>query len=195
MTVVLPKGENETGSNEWADVYANDKALKEAVETLQTEFGAAVKPVTWYTPKIIATEETRENVAFGTLTTKDEITGVVVPSNGKLIVNYRAKAKSSVAGAGRIALFLGATAIGSPTNAAMEGKIEGTAFGTLRTEGNALTFAEAIGTPDVSTGFVIGTALEVSVAAGTYVVSAQYKASSGSVTAKERKLWVEVHGP
>jgi hypothetical protein len=31
-------------------------------------------------------------------------------------------------------------------------------------------------------------------AAGTYNISVQYKATSGSITAKERKLWVAVLG-
>ena len=34
---VLPKGESEEGANEWADVFANDKALREAVNSIDNE--------------------------------------------------------------------------------------------------------------------------------------------------------------
>src|SRR5882672_5453420 len=115
MTVSLPKGETNKGKANWSDVYGNDKALKEAAETLEGKFpvtranlATESKPFTWYTPKIIATEETRENVAFGNLTTADEIASVVVPENGKLLIGYRAHYKSSVGAAGSVALFVGA---------------------------------------------------------------------------------------
>src|ERR1041385_3335738 len=57
-------------------------SLAAAAEITRGQLKAESKPFTWYEPKIIATEQTRENVAFGTLTTPDEITGVVLPTNG-----------------------------------------------------------------------------------------------------------------
>lgn len=41
---------------------------------------------------------------------------------------------------------------------------------------------------------IVGGACELYVAAGTYTISVQYKSASGSVTVKERKLWVEAVG-
>jgi hypothetical protein len=202
---------NQTGANEWGDVEANDVAIRELINggldneniavganiaRSKLEGGAQGIAGQWYTPKVIETEESRTNVAFGTLTTADEIPGVVVPTNGKLVINYRAHVKSSVAGAGRVALFVGANQLTNAISSnSLEGNIGGTAFGVLRTEGNGtLTFSEGVSTADSATGFLIGAALEFAVPAGTYTVSAQYKATSGSVTAKERKFWVEVHG-
>jgi hypothetical protein len=54
-------------------------------------------------------------------------------------------------------------------------------------------------TGDVTTGQLLGRNLAATLmglavvfaAAGTYDVSIQFKSASGSVTAKERKLWVE----
>lgn len=35
MAIVLPNGEGTSGANEWGEVYANDKALKDALEEAQ----------------------------------------------------------------------------------------------------------------------------------------------------------------
>jgi hypothetical protein len=163
------------------------------------EAGAA--PVTWYTPKVIATEESRTNTAFGTLTTADEIKSVVLPENGLICVSYRAFVKSSVASAGTIALFVGSNqcknAIGG----------ESTSKSTSGTETSLFIFKPAeneAGEPwlrtsgaftDATTGQIASDAfVPIFAAAGTYNISVQYKASSGSVTAKARKLWVYTVG-
>jgi hypothetical protein len=39
-----------------------------------------------------------------------------------------------------------------------------------------------------------GGSIEVFAAAGTYTIGVKYKATSGNVTAKERKLWVATLG-
>lgn len=203
MTVILPKPENESGTNEWADVFANDKALKEAVETLQTEFAAANNPVTWYTPKVIATEESRTNTSFGTLTTADEIKSVVLAENGLILISYTAIIKSSVSGAGGVAIFIGSNQLKSPGIVAAPEVQEASTTGTSSTmfisRGGGLVNLEA-GTSYVTTGMTLGAAgtssglCPVFAAAGTYDISVKYKATSGSVTAKERKLWVETRG-
>lgn len=152
---------------------------------------AAAKPVTWYTPKVIETEESRTNTAFGTLTTADEITGVVVPANGLVFISYEAVFKSSVGGAGAVGLFIGSNQIENAVEH-VEADTEGTSFlrvSTYRTD------IERVGsvTP-ATTGRVVGVLSVGELAAGTYAISARYKATSGSVTAKERLLRVEVHG-
>lgn len=70
----------------------------EGVETADIKNGAvtSTKPatglgrITWYTPKIIATEEAWENVAFGFLTTGDKIENVVLPESGLILIGYQA---------------------------------------------------------------------------------------------------------
>src|SRR4051812_17888140 len=109
--VSLPRT-NQTGLNEWADVEANDNALKEGINEIASEqlgsssvteakianlavtnakLAAAAKPVVWYTPKVTATEQTRESATYGTLTTADEISSVVLPENGLIMVGFTAK--------------------------------------------------------------------------------------------------------
>lgn len=184
--------------------------LSTKAEITAEQLAASGKPFDWYTPKIIATEETRENVAFGTLTTKDEITEVVLPTNGLIAIGYMAivKKSSASAEAGRAAIFLGANQLKvSSTSAAPivqeAANLAGTeSFATLGTIGRGLRFAsEGVGTSVVTTGQVLGQGEEggsgfcyVFAAAGTYTVSVQYRATAGKITAKERKLWVGVLG-
>jgi hypothetical protein len=186
-------------------------------EITAAKLAAAAKPVTWYTPKIIATEETRENAAYGTMTTKDEITGVVLPENGLIVVGYQALVKESVDGAGRVALFLGANQVKVRDNSAnapvaldstcggLAGKFSGIATSSAGFQQFVGPF-EGEATADVNTGQLLGYVKSMSnhegiggpmfifASAGTYTVSIQFKASSGTITAKERKLWVSVLG-
>lgn len=164
--------------------------LKSAVTSLE-EIQHAFK---WYEPKVIATEQTRENTSFGTLGTADEVPGVVVPANSLVVISYSALWRSSVANAGRAALFIGANQAKSTNGSVQEGSSgEGATFkklisgnGGLETQSNE-TF--------VTTGEVAGAGLWVRrLAAGTYNMSIQFKSTSGAVTAKERSLAVEVHG-
>lgn len=208
--VTLPNINKQGKANEWSHVEGNDVALQTVlngqidntniaaganIARSKLEGGAQGIAGQGYTPSVIATEQTRENVAFGTLPTVDEITGVVVPANGKLLINYRAHFKSSVANAGVVALFIGANQVkGIGGTALVEVKTEGTGFLVVSTTTEGLSRAGITEAADATTGQVIGPALEVFLNAGTYTVSAQYKATSGTVTAKERKLWVEVHG-
>jgi hypothetical protein len=158
------------------------------------------KPVTWYSPKVISTEEVRSNTSYGTLGTEDAIPGVVLPEGGIIKVFYRAHVKQSVSEAGIIGLFLGANQVATANGGStiQTGLASGTGFGTVFTSAsnsvNGLQF-EGISNAESTTGQSVGYgALEVFAPAGTYTVSVRYKASSGSITAKERKLWVEVHG-
>lgn len=194
MAITLPNtSRTSSDANLFSDVYENDKVLKEAVEALE----ATKKAVTWYTPKIIATEETRENTAFGTLTTPDEITGVVVPEGGILRAGYLAVWKSSVSEAARAAFTLNKFGIATPFNANVETPFGGgTAFRFLSTSGiSSGGRILSTGVETSASGGVGITFVDISgLAAGTYNVAIEFRATSGSVTVKERKLWVEVHG-
>lgn len=205
--VVLPRL-NQTGVNEWADVQTNDEALQTVIngeianENLSGAAGitranlaAESKPLAWSTPKAIVTEESRTNVAYGTLTTADEIGGVVVPENGRLAITYSALIKSSVSEAGRIAIFIGANQLQGPEGGASEVPTVGTTFHRFVTNDTAgiqvISSSEAaFGT----TGIILAATEVGRLAAGTYAVSVRYKSSSGSITAKERLLQVEVRG-
>src|ERR1044072_7066580 len=89
----------------------------------------AAKPVTWYEPKVIATEETRENTAYGTLSTADEITGVVVPSNALVRVGYAALWKVSTGAAvGAVSIFFGTQEGLSPFGGSTSAGTSGTSF-------------------------------------------------------------------
>lgn len=185
---------------------ASNKIAAAGVENetiTNTQLAAAAKPFDWYTPKVIATEQTRENVAFGTLTTADEIASVVLPENGLIVVGYTAIVKSSVAGAGKVAIFVGANQLkvaGSTVPVVQEGSTVSTGFTTLFTCPKGIVESGG-GTSFVTTGqalaessSTVGGLCYIFAAAGTYAMSVQYKATSGSVTAKERKLWVGVMG-
>jgi len=147
----------------------------------------------WYTPSVIATEQTRESASFGTLSTPDEITGVVVPTNGLVRVRIAVSMKSSTASAGKVALFFGATQ--AETMSTLEGSTANTEFARFTTTGNNGGTILNQNTPSAfpTTGFGL-TPLDFFLAAGTYTVSLKFKATTGSVTAKERKLYVEVLG-
>jgi len=157
--------------------------------TKQNTFG-------WYKPSIVATEQTRESASFGTLTTPDEVKEVVVPENGLLEIMYRAEAQSSESNVGKVALFFGATQVKTQKGVVEEVTIAGTALrGVVTTVGNENNFLSAPLEPATSTtGQYIGGFVPITVAAGTYNVSMQWKATTGKVTVKNRKLWVRVSG-
>lgn len=150
---------------------------------------------------VVAKEESRENTSFGTLPTADLIKEVKVGEKGLLRIGYSARFKSSVAGAGQAAIFLGANQIKLYTTEpkGVAAATTGTVFRQLSssaTTGLSANSSNEASGADVTTGQLLSATLqggmaELFLAAGTYEVSVQYKAASGSVTAKERRLWVE----
>lgn len=58
--------------------------------------------------KSLPAEELRTNAAYGTLPTADQVSGVVLPTDGLLVVWFSAMVKSAQLGQGRAAIFLGA---------------------------------------------------------------------------------------
>lgn len=63
---------------------------------------------------IIATSESRTNTAFGTLATPDQVTGVVMPTDGLIVVQFHAHWRNSVASAGRAAIFIDSNQLSLP---------------------------------------------------------------------------------
>jgi len=224
--VILPKL-NQTGANEWADVQDNDVAIREVVnggldndnltgsagitaanlagEIPKSKLATDAKSAfTWYTPKATATEETRTNAAFGTLTTADEIKEIVVPENGQLLVGFSANVKSSVSAAGRVAIFVGSNQLKSISSSSgfvvQEASTSGTSFnlvssatvGLISSSGGEAfpTTGVVLGEDDALAGWVTIHRLP----AATYTISVRYKSSTGSVTAKERLTMAAVWG-
>lgn len=164
----------------------------------------------WYTPKSIITEQPRESTSYGFLPTEDKIESVVVNENAILLVGYQALWKSSVSAAGLAAIFIdnnqlkiapsggGAPVVqaatqpgGSNVNFINLGSTPNGLLAGASNSGNAFVTTGQVITPSES--FYAGFA-PIQLAAGTYTIGVKYKAASGSVTAKERKLWVATLG-
>jgi hypothetical protein len=154
---------------------------------------------------IIAATESRTNTAYGTLTTPDKVT-VTLPTDGLIKVAYQATWQQSVDGAASAAIFIGANQLkvsGSGSVATQAASFSGAAADAplgSQPAGLLSTTAGAGYPGDVTTGQVVGIGVAspgpclIFAAAGTYDVSVQFKASSGSVTVKNRKLWVWTMG-
>jgi len=179
---------------------------------------------------IVATEESRTNTEHGLLTTPDRVAGIVLPTDGLIIVGYQAAWKESVNSAARAAIFL-KNSVGTDNQLKVYANPENTEeawtgggagdiyrflstwhaglFGHTGTPAGGVTTGLALGAAfpgggNVAYGLAGGTSSVAAPGAGgfcaivanpgTYDVSVQYKAASGSVTAKDRKLWVWTMG-
>ncbi|HEX2070886.1 MAG TPA: hypothetical protein VHF90_04470 [Thermoleophilaceae bacterium] len=154
---------------------------------------------------IIAGEESRSSTAFGLLSTPDQVTNIDVPTNGKLRISYLAAWKGDTENASiTAAIFLGSDQLMSASafHAGLVTPSEGSAsigifhgkYSPLRTSADGLT-VQHVSVVTTFSGYpttgVIVSQLEAFVATGTYTVSVQFKASAGSVSVKDRRLWVE----
>jgi hypothetical protein len=189
----------------WADAKFSAADLTTA--TLQT-LGMTSGSQVGRGKSIIATSESTSSAAYTTLTTPDQVAGVVVPTDGVLYVLYHALWASSVASAANAAVFIGANQLKrSNANVAAPVVQEATSGGnvavnaTLASSSIGLTGTQNTGVnqSDVTTGQVIGndsqgSAIAIRVAAGTYTVSVKFKVSSGNVTVFNRNLWVYTLG-
>jgi hypothetical protein len=162
---------------------------------------------------VIATEQSRENVAYGLLATPDEVT-VTLPENGLLAVAFQGVWKESVQNGGRARIYLGAQpAVLATFNGNSSATFppiaklgaESSAFAPLSSCAGGLlsqldegagysgstTTGQIIGQTN-STTFLGGGPCYIFAEKGTYKVSVQFAATSGKVTVKERKLWAWV---
>lgn len=162
----------------------------------------------------IAAAEARVNTVYGLMPTPDVVTGLVLPTDGLIVVGYQALWQNSVASAGRAAIFIGPTQLkvapasggagGAPIIQEATGNATVNIDAALATDiaNNGLAGAAATAnTTEVTTGQAIsrgsgnnGGPIYVFAAAGTYDVSVQFKSASGSVTAKNRHLWAMAIG-
>lgn len=161
--------------------------------------------------KSIATEQSRANTAYGVLTTPDEVPNVELPNGGLIVVAFQAMWKCSVIQAANAAIFI--------DNTQLVRAAEGSAAPTAQTALHGVTGSGDVYSPlgsyegglqgvggtvaytgDLTTGQLVGVStpgqptfggpVHIFAAAGTYTVGVRFKATSGSVTAKNRKLWV-----
>lgn len=163
---------------------------------------------------IISSEEARTNTAYGLLGTPDQVTNVVVPTDGLLFVSYRAMWKESSVTDARAAIFLGANQMttwvtASATNVVQEADLGGTinTYGALASTPRGLVgdWSSAGGIPvPATTGQAIGVTANTTDTtdffggvcvlepdAGTYDVSVRFKTiAGGTVTVKQRRLRV-----
>jgi hypothetical protein len=163
---------------------------------------------------IIPADETRTNTAYGLMPTPDQVQNVVLPTDGLIFIAYHALWTESVDTAARAAIFIGANQLKvdqSGTAPAVQETSHTSATGpgpynSLVSTPGGLTTQSATSslTSTVTTGQAVayvsggvnatGGITTVFAAAGPYNVSIQYKASSGSVSARERALWVWTTG-
>lgn len=173
---------------------------------------------------IIAAAGTRTNAAYGALSNgPDQVANVVLEQDGLITVGFQAIWQESVAGAANAAIFLNANQLvagyagvtsplvqqASMYGSGTPGRDQVLASNELGLGGTATAGPSANYTGDATTGQVLGGGYAdtgpgtpnrafgfcaIFAAAGTYTVSVQFKASSGTVTVKNRRLWVKTEG-
>lgn len=156
---------------------------------------------------IIATVESTASTTYTTLATPDKVT-VTLPTDGLLFVAYHATWAATVDLAGYAAIFVGASqltgayatsapvpqeAIYHPAVATQNVPLytcEGGLYGGLQTGGwSDVSSGQLLGGMADATVKVGGAPATIFLAAGTYDITVQFKASSGSVNARNRKMW------
>jgi len=177
------------------NIKAEGVAKEDLSAELKTELASFVGLPLQSKKSIIATEQERESATFGTLSTPDEVE-VTVGANGLLVFGYRASWESSVSEAGRAAIFIGANQLKSVAAATvLETTQRGAGMTVLRSSPEGLLgSSEVTAATQVTTGQALGEVCYIFVAAGTYKVSVRFRATSGKVKVKERKLWAYVIG-
>lgn len=215
MTTTVPNTFVNGSNADATQVNADFAALATAIDGVAAEAGVQTPSVKMRGSNVVATSEARSSTAYGLMPTPDRVTGIVVPTNGVLAIGFQATWFESVALAARAAIFIGSNQlkaiIGSGAAPVVQetntqsGGSAGTAV-AMGTAPGGLRSQQTVGTAypgDVTTGQVIGIGgasgadyglCRVFVAAGTYDISVQFKCSSGSVSALNRKLWVSVEG-
>lgn len=216
-----PENVNNLNSSLAAIVAAlNDLDYANLSSTLKQQLGISAPGVISRGYTGIATEETRSNVAYGKLATPDQVSSVVLPANGLLLVAYQARWKKTVDDTlypGRAAIFLGAnqlkTAVATdPTAPSVQEATLGTTatldkYKPLATGPSGLVSYNVTGnsyTGDVTTGQVLGSRAADSIGAvgvplggftAIFAAANTYDvsvqfATGGTCAVRDRKLWV-----
>jgi hypothetical protein len=170
----------------------------------------------------IPTEQTTTSTAYTTLTTPDQVASVVLPADGLIFVMYRALWKlTGATSPANAAIFIGSNQLvrSNPNSAPSAGVTSGSLptdgdnYGTVFTTAYARSLdraaSETSNSSLVTTGQHHGTpsgtsanefpgwaAVPIEAAAGTYTISIKWNvdATGGTLSVKERKLWVWTMG-
>lgn len=161
---------------------------------------------------IIASAENTTSTTYTTLTTPDQVSNVVLPTDGLIYIWYTALWFDTVASAARAAIFIGANQLRAYSVGGGGPIPQETVLDTANRTALFNTGTHGLDSGDtpianlaapVTTGQILGGtrtldvrsgACVVYAAAGTYDISVQFKTSSGTLTASNRKLWVEAKG-
>ena len=159
---------------------------------------------------IVPASQSTSNPSYTTLSTPDQVAGIVLPTSGLIRVTFQASWVETASGAASAAIFVGANQLkiaqDGGTVAAPQTQSAGFTYGVGGVVGTGVPlYSSAAGlacpqlsgstnySGDVTTGQAIrGGACLIFAAAGTYTVSVQFKTSSGSVTVANRHLFVDV---
>jgi hypothetical protein len=195
----------------WNGLVASGLAADDLSASAAELIGVSAGGVVRRGRSVQATAGSRASVSYGALDNgPDEVARLVLPTDGLLCVSYRALVKESVWGAARVAVFVnGVQLLLSAANNSVPASAQECSVGALGgTTGPNVTgvyrrvVAGDAGLAIAGDGYagdatfgssaspLLTNHLECEMAAGTYTVGVQYKASSGTVTAQDRKLRV-----
>ena len=205
MTVTFPYTFKDGEIADGVQVMANLNALKATLEA--GGYGASTVLSKYVEGEETRTEEGGKKVTeYWTMPTNDEVT-ILMPSEGLICVAYQAIWVSSVEGAASAAIFLGENQVSMSAGSARPGQ-----SAVLGKKGEASLFSTQYGLDttetnsfvgDTTTGQIVGGSVGVGAvmaggptsifaAASSYKVSIRFKASSGTLKVKKRRLWVWV---
>jgi hypothetical protein len=128
----------------------------------------------------IAASQSVTSTTYTTLSTPDQITGIVVPANGLLEVSYTATWAESVSGAGRAAIFIDSNQI--TINGPAGGFLQAAATGNATAATSGPLFTSTVGLVSTQNGGNVGGAVNP-IVGGISVVTGQLYAEFGGVVA------------
>lgn len=195
---------NVTGAKIAAGTVTNDKIATADLQKLGLSSSVVRRG-----KSIIPAEQTRTNATLGKLTTADEVANVVLPTEGLIFVAYQALWKCTDPIAASAAIFLNSTQLketsstaaypledattqGSNTN--VYGPLTTCSVGLQNSIGASAPASDAVTGQILGIGSLSGGPCTIFADAGTYTVSVQFAAVTGTVSVKERKLWVWTMG-
>lgn len=198
--------------------FAADMATQAELDAVAASGSVNTTGVVRRGKSIVATVETITSDTYVLAATPDRVQNVVLPTDGLILIGFRAQWKANVpTNSPAATIFLGANQIKRAVSAVVSPQVieapsPGGAYSDLFTSTGGLHSVSDTGAVDraeVTTGQVLGGPVSVTAgasnavlplggflavfaAAGTYDVSVQFKKDSSqtSLTVKSRKLWV-----
>lgn len=98
--------------------FVTDEDLDTRQAALEAAIAAGASDLTYWGTNSVTTSQSRTNTAYGLLATADQISDVVVPASGLLVVDFWATWEQSVADAARAAIFLEGNQLKTPARLA-----------------------------------------------------------------------------